>query len=180
MKKALIRFIDKLFGKDWVEFHTPLSTQEAVEKLSQETQTWPLILRTGLCGSVKPHRVRLSWVIPMFGNSWAPFFYGAFETANGQTVLKGYFAVAWFIRVFSAFWLGFVGLMTVVFLLLAIFIPAQPSNPPEDGIATRIVIALGSLVMVIFFTGLVQFCFWLSRDDKKKMTNRIREILQSP
>jgi hypothetical protein len=139
-----------------VEFQSAFGLAESVGRLKAATRrsVFFAMAREAAVGRVSAQRVVLQRAIPMFGNSFKPFFVGKFIEHDGRVFLVGQFRMLWFVRVFMTFWFGMIALMA---LLSATGAPASSHN--------RWFSFLGAIVMATAGLALVTLGKWLSRND---------------
>lgn len=129
---------------------------ESVERLKGASvrSAFLFVTKESAVGTVSENKVSLQRVLPMFRNSFKPFFIGQFKYKKGRVVLVGRFTMLWFVKAFMTLWLGFCILWTV----MATFAVIKQKTPcwwfPLAGI--------GMFCVGIAF---VQGAQWLSRND---------------
>ena len=163
----MLRSIKWIFtGSESVEFESAYGMDESVRRLRDATRRWALFSPTEIAaGTVKESRVSLQRVIPMFGNSFKPFFVGKFERRAGKVVLVGQFTMHLFTKVFMAFWMGSVALITIAGAVAAIRSHRAWPMP---------LMGLGMLLVAVLLIG---FGAWLSRNDSAWLSEIIRQTL---
>src|SRR5215469_18474481 len=99
-----------------IEFQSAFGLGESVDRLKAATRrsVFVSMARQAAVGRVSAERVVLQRVIPMFGNSFKPFFVGRFIERDGRVFLVGQFRMLWLVRVFMTFWFGMIALMAVL------------------------------------------------------------------
>jgi hypothetical protein len=164
------RFFDLLYGAEPAEFESAFGLEESVRRLSAATKrsVFSALTHQAAVGTVSESRVSLQRVIPFVGNSFKPFFIGAFDVRNGRTVLSGRFTMLWWVKAFMTFWLGFCLLWTFL---------AIPALLQRDANAWWFPFAgIGMFTAGVIF---VWLCKRLSRNDVPWLSKRIREALSS-
>ena len=92
-----------------------------------------------------------------YQNSFRPVFKMHFkEIEPGKTVAKGVFKWHWFITLFSVAWLS-----------VAVSAWLKMGNAPK-------LVMLVPLFFILFFVGLVSFCTYLERNNKKEIIEHIK------
>lgn len=92
-----------------------------------------------------------------YGNSFRPIFTAYFkEVEPGKTVVKGLFRWNWFVTLFSIVWLS-----GVVFAAFNIF-------------SVNNFISWTPLFFLLFFVGLIAFCTYLERKNRKNIIDHIK------
>jgi hypothetical protein len=153
-----------------VEFQSAFGLAESVDRLKAATRrsVFASMARQAAVGRVSAKRVALQRVIPMFGNSFKPFFVGSFIERDGRIFLVGEFRMFWLVRAFMIFWFGMIALMA---LLSATVVPASSHN--------RWFSFLGAIVMASAGLALVTFGKWLSRNDPAWISGVIEGALSA-
>lgn len=161
-------FLDLLYGSTAVEFESSFGLDESIARLKAASvrSAFFSLTRQAAVGTVKESRVSLQRAIPMFHNSFKPFFIGRFTVRNGRVVLVGRFSMLWFTKAFMSIWLGFCLLWTIMTFAL----PASHNSNtwwfPLFGIG-----------MACAGIGFVCFCKWLSRKDAAWLSEVIKNAL---
>lgn len=156
-------------GSAPVEFESDYSLDKSVERLRAATRRSALFVTSEVAaGTVSESRVSLCRVIPMFQNSFKPFFVGRFERRGGKVVLRGRFVMQGFVRAFFVFWMGMTSLMCVVGTVAAL----------RDSKALPF--PMTTAAMLLFGLGLLRLGGWLSRNDPAWLSVAIRTALAAP
>jgi hypothetical protein len=158
-----------LYESKPAEFRSSFGLAESVEQLRAATKrsVFSALGETAAVGKVSETAVRLQRVVPMFGNSFKPFFIGRFEVRDGVTVLTGRFGLLTIVKVFMTFWLG----MAFVFaggMLLGNF--SSPNPVP-------LFLAFQPFLMLGFGIALIVVGKWLARNDVAWLSNVIERAL---
>ncbi len=163
-------FYQFLYGSTPAEFTSAFGLQESVERLRAATKrtVFSALAQPEAVGPVKENKVRLQRVIPMFHNSFKPFFFGRFEARSDGVFLTGKFSLLPLVKIFMTFWLG----ATIVFGILCA-VSAESRNAGAWG-------ALACFGMTGFGVGLVALGKWLARNDSEWLSTVIRTALQAP
>jgi hypothetical protein len=153
-----------------IEFQSAFGLGESVDRLKAATRrsVFVSMARQAAVGRVSAERVMLQRAIPMFGNSFKPFFVGRFIERDGRVFLVGQFRMLWFVRAFMTFWFGMLALMAV---LSATAVPASSHNLWSS--------FLGAIVMATGGLALVTFGKWLSRNDPAWISGVIEGALSA-
>jgi hypothetical protein len=160
---------DLLWGSPPVEFESSFDLPESIERLKAVTRRsifsafWR---QQEAVGTVKESQVSLQRVLPMVGNSFKPFYRGHFIERSGKVVLVGRFTMHPFVKVFTAFWFGCIG----VGFILAATQQRQATLP----------ILFGAVTMTGAGLALVAFGKWLARNDAAWLSGVIRGALCAP
>jgi hypothetical protein len=157
-----------LYGSTPAAFRSAFDLRESIERLRAATKRslFSALAQSAAVGPVKETKVRLQRVIPMFHNSFKPFFFGRFETRPDGVYLTGKFSLLLLVTVFMTFWLG----ATIV---MGIVIGAGVES--QAGSAWGM---LGCFGMTGFGIGLIVFGKWLARNDVEWLCNVTRTALQ--
>jgi hypothetical protein len=141
-----------LYESTPAEFQSAFGLEESVERLRAATKrsVFSALSETAAVGKVSETSVRLQRVIPMFGNSFKPFFLGRFQKSEGKVLLVGRFTMPLAVKAFMTFWLGMVALISIGMLI--------GSTKPSLGPA-----ALAPFGMVGAGLAMVAFGKWLAR-----------------
>ncbi len=153
----MIRWLaNVLYGSVSVEFLSSFSMHESVERLKAATVRSALfsVSKESAVGTVNEKKVSLQRVIPMFRNSFKPFFIGHFVFKNGRVFLVGRFTMLWFVKVFVTFWLGF-----------CVFWTAAATVAVTTQKALYWWFPLAGFGMFCAGVALVRGCQWLARND---------------
>jgi hypothetical protein len=153
-----------------VEFQSGFGLAESVDRLKAATRrsVFRAMAREAAVGKVSAQRVVLQRVIPMFGNSFKPFFVGRFVERDGRVFLVGQFRMLWLVRVFMTAWFGMLGLMV---LLSA---AATPFSSNDRWFSLLGAAGMGAAGLV-----LVTFGKWLSRNDPAWISRVIEGALSA-
>jgi hypothetical protein len=159
-----------LYGSTPATFRSAFGLEESVERLRAATKrtVFSALAQAAAVGRVKQSNVRLQRVIPMFHNSFKPFFFGRFEARPDGVYLTGRFSLLPLVKIFMTFWLG----TTIVFGIVF-----AASGQSRDGGAWGVLTCLG---MSGFGIGLIAFGKWLARKDVDWLSTVIRTALQAP
>ena len=115
-----------------VEFESAFPLAESVDRLKAATRRWTFSLSAmaheSAVGRVSTQRVALQRVIPMFGNSFKPFFIRQFVEREGRVFLVGRFRMLWFVRIFFTFWLAAAAVATLSMAVLSNTSPLRRSH----------------------------------------------------
>jgi hypothetical protein len=156
-------------GSGPVEFQSAYDLDESVRRLRAATRRWGLFLPDeAAAGRVTASRVSLQRVIPMFGNTFKPFFVGRFERRGGKVVLAGRFTMHVFFKCFMAVWTAGVAAVTVGGSMAAMHTHRAAPMP------------LLGLGMLLFAVVLMRLGAWMSRNDPAWLSGVIRHALNSP
>jgi len=158
-----------LYGSTPAEFKSAFSLAESVERLRAATKrsSFSALAQSAAVGPVKETKVRLQRVIPMFQNSFKPFFFGHFEARPDGVYLTGKFSLLPFVKIFMTFWLG-----ATVVIGIVIGAGAQSQGAEPWGM-------LGCFGMTAFGIGLIALGKWLARNDADWLSSVIRTALQA-
>jgi hypothetical protein len=163
-------FFKFLYGSIPIRFVSPYSVQESITRLSAVVKPSVLNSFSGQCavGTVTGKKVRIQRVIPLVGNAWKPFFYGAFSAAETGAVLEGAFKFSTFTRVFMSIWFGFIAFWTL--LATAAVLSKLPSDFwfPLFGVA-----------MFAAGIGMVRVGKWFARNDIAWLSQLIVQALET-
>ena len=107
-----------------------------------------------------------------YRNSFAPFFYGQFASADGGTIITGEFKMHPFVRVFMAFWFSFLA----VFVLAALLLPSRGQPEAAGGRAFMLLVAG---VLAAFGVGLTKFGQWLGYGEQQAITAFLKKTLET-
>jgi hypothetical protein len=142
-----------------------------VERLRAATKRsiFSSLFRQAAVGPVEATRVRLQRVIPMFGNSFKPVFYGRFEEIGGRVVLRGEFTMFFLSKIFMSLWLVFPVVWTIA------------ATIGSGGGTSAQRLATASFGFGFLFVGVVflRFCWWLSRGDMEYLKGVMYQSLQA-
>ena len=159
-----------LFGTKAAEFLSDYPLEESVNHLSAvvKRSVFSALTKQELVGRVSLSKVSVQRVVPFFGNSFKPFFIGAFQIKDGKVVLSGNFTIHPFTKVFMTLWLGF----CIFFILMGmiVFFDKNQDNA---------FIALGGVGFMLFGVGLIRFCQWISHGDVEWISTKIARALSS-
>jgi hypothetical protein len=160
-----------IFGSEPARFESDFDLAESIERLRAATtrSVFLSLHKESASGTVNEHRVSLQRVIPMVGNSFKPFFVGAFEVVNGRVVLAGRFTMIWFAKAFMTFWFGFILLWTV---LAGVSVIAHPQ-------AGQWQLPLFGLGMAAVGVAMVRAGKWFARNDVAWLSERIQAALSA-
>jgi len=161
-------FWNLIYEAEQKEFVSSFGLEESVQRLSAVTgrSVFSSLTNQMAVGKVTESAVRLQRVVPMVGNSFKPFFIGAFVEDGGRVVLTGRFTMSLYSKIFMSIWFGFIAFWTVLALLPFL---TQDSNTwwfPFFGIG-----------MFAAGIGLVWGCKWLARNDAAWLTAVIQKAL---
>jgi hypothetical protein len=162
--------LDTLYGSVSTEFPSEFSVEESIARLRACTKrtVFSALTQESAVGKVSEDRVSLQRVIPFFGNSFKPFFIGAFRRTAAGVVLSGRFTMIWPVKIFMSFWLGFCFLWTLGASFAVI--RDRPANWffPVFGVG---MFAVG--------VGFVRLCQRFSRRDVEWLSEIIRSALSN-
>jgi hypothetical protein len=158
-----------LYESTPAEFRSAFGLEESVGRLRAATKrsVFSALSETAAVGKVSETSVRLQRVIPMFGNSFKPFFLGRFQSIEGKVVLVGRFTMLPAMKAFMTFWFGMVTLISIGLLI--------GSTKPVLGLA-----ALAPFAMIAAALAMVAFGKWLARNDAVWLSEVIEGALKSP
>ncbi|MFZ0500499.1 MAG: hypothetical protein WAU49_09630 [Steroidobacteraceae bacterium] len=122
-------------------------------KAATRRSVFQAMARQAAVGKVSAQRVALQRAMPMFGNSFKPFFIGRFIEREGRVFLVGQFRVVLPVRIFMAFWFGVLALMALLSVTRA-----PSSHARWAGLLAAIGMATLGMAMVAFGK-------WLARND---------------
>ena len=105
-----------------------------------------------------------------YRNSFAPYFYGRLEAADGGTRIEGEFKMHPAARIFMTFWFSFLAL----FAAAALILPSQ--GQPEAG---RLPFLAVAAFMAAFGVGLIKFSRWLARGEKVAIMDFLKSKLEA-
>jgi hypothetical protein len=161
---------DFLYGAVPAEFESAFGLEDSVRRLSDATGRWPfaaLTTKQMAGGRVTATRVILQRVIPFVGNSFKPFFLGAFRVEGTRVVLTGKFTMHSIVKIFFSLWFGFLALsIPLIFLQIAV----QGGSWWEP---------FGAIGMFCAGLGLVGLGKWFARNDIAWLSDVIRKALAS-
>jgi hypothetical protein len=166
----MLRWLREVWiGSDPVEFESPFSVEESVQRLRASTGRSFLsaLTRERATGTVTESHVSLQRTIPMVGNSFKPFFRGRFVKKDGRVFLVGRFAIHWAARAFMTVWFG--GL-----ILIALVVTIAPSAKQKG---SPFPMFLGVLGMIALGLGLIRLSQWFARNDASWLAGVIRHAL---
>lgn len=169
--QAMIRILYQfLYGSTPAKFRSAFALEESVERLRAATKrtVFSALAQAAAVGPVKESKVRLQRVIPMFHNSFKPFFFGRFEARPDGVYLTGRFSLLPLAKIFMTFWLGATIVIGIVF---------AASGQSRDGGAWGMLTCFG---MTGFGIGLIAFGKWLARNDVDWLSTVISTALQAP
>jgi hypothetical protein len=161
-----------LFDSTPAEFRSAFDLAESVARLRAATKRsgFASLAETAAVGKVAEDRVSLRRVIPMVRNSFQPIFVGRFAARGGAVVLAGKFTMSPFVKVFTTFWFGMVGVFGLVALLGA------PSLHGPHALLFR----LQPLLMLGAGMALVAVGKWFARNDAAWLSGVIDAALSDP
>ena len=102
----------------------------------------------------------------MVGNSFKPYFIGAFEKGNGRVVLKGRFTMSLYSKAFMSIWFGFIAFWTVLAIL-----PFLAQDPHTWWFPFAGMGMFGAGI------GMIWGGKWLARNDTEWLSQVIQEAL---
>jgi hypothetical protein len=157
--KSLIT--EMLFGTIPAYFTSAYTLDESVERLAMSTTPSPVKLLFSECavGIVTAEHVSLHLTAPFFGNSFKPYFTGAFEDINERIVLFGFFSMHWSVKSTILVWFG-IGIPWTVIATIA-----NDHN------------AWAGIVMLIFGCALIAVGRWFARNDIAQLSDIIEKAL---
>lgn len=160
--------IKTLYGAETAEFASDYSMEESVEQLAKvvKRSVFNALTSQELVGRVSSSRVSLQRVIPLFGNSFKPFFVGTFLPRGGRVVLTGTFTMHRFAKAFMTLWFGFCILCTL--MAMATFLGGNTENA---------LMSLFGAGMLLGGFGFMRLGQWISRGDIAWISRRISEAL---
>ncbi len=160
---------DLVYGATPAEFESSYGLEESVQRLAAATgrSVFSALTRQRAVGTVKPSRVSLQRVIPMFGNSFKPFFIGEFQERNGRVVLTGRFTMIWPVKTFMSVWFGF----------LLVWTALPGASIVTQGQTDVVWFPLSGLGMIGAGIALVWIGKWFARNDAAWLSNVIQEAL---
>ena len=161
-------FIGLLYGSTPAEFESDFSLQESVNRLRAATKRtiFSAIFQQAAVGRVTAQQVSLHRVIPLWHNSFKPFFRGSFHQNGNRIVLSGRFTMRWFTKAFLTVWFGFCLFAVAGFFLQTYRAPAPDWREPLFGIGFFMAAAL-----------LVRLGQWCARSDAAWLSQVIRTAL---
>lgn len=156
-------------------YTSELPKDECLRRLQAQTGrgVWTRSAEGTISARIRGDQFRLfAWGRPNLRNSFAPFFYGRLERANGKTRVRGHFSMHLLVRAFFFLWFG--GLTAVAGLIL--FLPSSEwgSGQRPPGFAL-----LGLAVMGLLGFGLVRFGRWLGRGQAETLRLFLARDLQA-
>ena len=158
-------------------YTSALSKDECLRRLQAQTgrNLWTRWAEGTISAKVHGSRFRLfAWGPVTLRNSFAPFFYGRIEQANGKTLIRGRFCFSWVVRAFLFLWFG--GLAAIAGLIL--FLPSSAWGP---GQRPSVLALLGPAVMGLLGFALVRFGWWLGRGQAESLKSFLaRELAARP
>jgi hypothetical protein len=107
-----------------------------------------------------------------YDNSFAPFFYGELQSAEGGSILEGCFRLHPFVRLFTLFWYSFI----LIFAAGALIVPA-PQHPVGGISRGWYFVVLG--VLAVLGGGLVQVGKWLARGEQEVIHSFLKSTLEA-
>lgn len=168
----VLKLVDAfLFGHVDYAMASRYSVDESVRRVATLLQPWswnPLgIYRAGLYGKVEPHQVAIHRLVPLFHNSFQPYFVGRFVADPSGVRLEGVFTAHWYVKVFMTFWLAFAAF---------VFVAALP------GVASLMHMSINGSTFVFFTLLPVGLALtiggrWLSRKDVSVIANALDAAL---
>jgi len=108
-------FIDLLYGSVPADFESAFDLDQSLRRLTNATgrTVFSALFQQRAVGNVSVSRVSLQRVIPFVGNSFKPFFTGAFQASGHRVVLSGKFTMHWYGKVFMSVWFAVCVLWTI-------------------------------------------------------------------
>lgn len=179
---AMIKsFLEALYPNQGVSFQSDYPLDLSVTKLRIATKSSFLasLFKQSAVGTVKPHKVRLQRVVPLFGNSFKPIFVGRFAEERGQVTLVGAFTTFAFSKIFITIWFGFISLWTLgttISVIVMIF------RNPDSLVSADPRFSFPLFGFSMLFVGylFLRICWWLSREDIRFLSNVIQTSLNKP
>lgn len=154
------------------EFESAFPLAESVDRLKAATRRWTFsrsaLAHESAVGRVSTQRVALQRVIPMFSNSFNPFFIGQFVERDERVFLVGQFRMLWFVRIFFTFWLAAAAVATLSMAVLSNTSPLRRSHDLMFG-----------AIMLAAALALFGFGRWLSRNDPAWLSQVIQNALSA-
>jgi hypothetical protein len=160
-----------------MKLRTKLSMTDCQARLRSGTESpgmalsWDVQAPSAVLGDFRGTAFRLH-TGKYYSNSFAPFFYGILNAAEGGTTIEGVFRMNPYVRVFLAFWFSFL----LLFGLGAVIVPA-PAHPALGVSRGWLYAALG--LLAIMGVGLVQLGKWLGRNDEKLIHSFLIQTLEA-
>jgi hypothetical protein len=158
---------------DTQRFDSPLSLDEAIDRLSKKAHKQTLKMRIAsdveqstLVGSVTKKAVALHRVQPFVGNMFKPHFYGEFKSKDGRALLEGRFTMAPFAK-FTVCGFFLCIAFAELFMLPLMFSPSSH---------LLFVFPLGIAALLL---GFVYFGKWVGRDDPRWISKAVSDCLSA-
>jgi len=150
--------------------------EECARRLEAVTEPDRLILSDwrfsyAILARLRDNNVRLRVRRPFFRNSYAPFFYGRFETTTGGSILRGRFQLHPFVRAFMIVWFAIAILVCGLMILTGVQAVLSGGSRP---VQTPVLDLVTPLLFLGFATGL----FWLFRRLSCRDEKDIRDLIQ--
>jgi hypothetical protein len=149
---------------------------ESVERLRRAVRSlgWNPVPPAGGYGKVRENKVRLYRLIPLWHNSFSPFFVGTFGYSNARVMLSGAYSMHPVVNVFMTLW--FFGVLSGIFGEIIIFLPLLISGKITlQDLNPMLLILFGLLLFGIL---LVKSGQWFSRNDINYISNIIKDAIQ--
>ncbi len=126
-------------------------------------------------GSINGDKFHLYVVRKDFRNSFSPHFYGKLVARPSGTIIKGYFAMHFFVKIFLSIW--FTGVIAVGGRITVLFIKSLLTGRPIIGATYLDLIYPAAL----FLCGLliVYWCKLLAQDDEAQILGCLQRILDA-
>ncbi len=154
------------------EFESAFPLAESVDRLKAATRRWTFsrsaLAHESAVGRVSTQRVALQRVIPMFSNSFNPFFIGQFVERDERVFLVGRFRMLWFVRIFFTVWLAAASVATIS---IAVFSNTSLLRRSHD--------LMFGAIMLAAALALFGFGRWLSRNDPAWLSQMIQNALSA-
>jgi hypothetical protein len=151
------------FVDDRVEFYSPLSRTECVERLNANMESmWQVFGTSVVVGRASPSRLNAHMRIS-YRNSFQTYLRARLEDDGRGTRLRCKFGMSVFVKVFLGLWLGFLAFLTIpeITIATAFVTGARTSlgNETPSGLAISFLMATAAI-------GMVGFGRWLARDEE--------------
>jgi hypothetical protein len=108
-------FINLLYGSVPADFESAFDLDQSVRRLASATgrSVFSALFQQRAVGKVSASGVSIQRVIPLVGNSFKPYFVGAFQDSGHRVILSGRFTMHWCGKVFMSVWFGGCVLWTI-------------------------------------------------------------------
>lgn len=157
-----------LYGATPREFESVFDLEESVRRLLAATEQphFGGLTHEAAVGHVSKSHVSLQRVVPLFNNSFKPFYVGAFREIDGRVLLTGRFTMSWWVKALMTVWFGMFAMLTASGIA-----PLLMRDTNEWWIA---VVGAGMFALGL---GLLAWCKLVSYDDIPWLSKVIEDAL---